>query len=75
MRAMLLERPAPVKNVGDRVGIPWLHTADGTCTYCRRDEESLCGAARACGVSLRRGRCGRRSGSTTSRPRTARCRT
>jgi propanol-preferring alcohol dehydrogenase len=27
---------------GDRVGIPWLHSTDGTCFYCRRDLENLC---------------------------------
>jgi propanol-preferring alcohol dehydrogenase len=27
---------------GDRVGIPWLAWADGTCRYCRSDRENLC---------------------------------
>jgi propanol-preferring alcohol dehydrogenase len=27
-----------------RVGIAWLHQADGTCPYCRRGEENLCDA-------------------------------
>ena len=27
---------------GDRVGVCWLHWADGTCAYCRRDQENLC---------------------------------
>jgi len=27
---------------GDRVGVCWLHWADGTCAYCRRGEENLC---------------------------------
>jgi alcohol dehydrogenase, propanol-preferring len=27
---------------GARVGIAWLHKTDGTCGYCRRDEENLC---------------------------------
>src|SRR6266542_6186238 len=26
---------------GDRVGIPWLHSADGTCSYCVSGTESL----------------------------------
>ena len=26
----------------DRVGVPWLHRTDGTCTYCRRGLENLC---------------------------------
>jgi len=28
--------------VGDRVGVPWLGSTDGTCFYCRRGEENLC---------------------------------
>lgn len=28
--------------VGTRVGIPWLHQADGTCEYCRAGMENLC---------------------------------
>jgi len=27
---------------GDRVGIPWLHSIDGTCEFCRRGLENLC---------------------------------
>ncbi len=27
---------------GDRVGIPWLHSTDGTCLYCRHGQENLC---------------------------------
>jgi propanol-preferring alcohol dehydrogenase len=29
---------------GDRVGVPWLGRACGTCPYCRRGEENLCDA-------------------------------
>jgi propanol-preferring alcohol dehydrogenase len=28
--------------VGERVGIPWLHWADGTCSFCRKGQENLC---------------------------------
>ncbi len=28
--------------VGDRVGIPWLHQTDGVCPYCRAGKENLC---------------------------------
>src|SRR5215212_1302419 len=28
--------------VGDRVGVPWLNWADGTCEYCAADQENLC---------------------------------
>ena len=34
---------------GDRVGIPWLHSTDGTCDYCRRGLENLCPNARFTG--------------------------
>jgi len=27
---------------GDRVGVPWLYWTDGTCDYCRKDQENLC---------------------------------
>ncbi len=27
---------------GDRVGVPWLGSVDGTCKYCRRGQENLC---------------------------------
>ena len=29
-------------DVGDRVGVPWLHHTDGDCQFCRRGEENLC---------------------------------
>jgi propanol-preferring alcohol dehydrogenase len=28
--------------IGDRVGIPWLHSTDQTCEYCRSGRENLC---------------------------------
>ena len=28
--------------LGDRVGVPWLHHTDGTCKYCRAGHENLC---------------------------------
>jgi propanol-preferring alcohol dehydrogenase len=28
--------------VGDRIGVPWLASTDGTCAYCRRGDENLC---------------------------------
>src|SRR5919108_817805 len=31
--------------VGDRVGIPWVGWADGTCRYCRSGRENLCDRA------------------------------
>jgi len=29
-------------NLGDRVGVAWLHHTDGTCHYCRTGAENLC---------------------------------
>jgi alcohol dehydrogenase, propanol-preferring len=34
---------------GDRVGIPWLHSTDGTCDYCCRGLENLCDNGRFTG--------------------------
>lgn len=34
---------------GDRVGIPWLHSTDGTCPYCAKGLENLCENARFTG--------------------------
>jgi propanol-preferring alcohol dehydrogenase len=28
--------------IGDRVGVPWLASTDGTCRYCLRGQENLC---------------------------------
>jgi propanol-preferring alcohol dehydrogenase len=38
--------------VGDRVGVPWLGSTDGTCFYCRRGEENLCDNPRFTGYQL-----------------------
>jgi propanol-preferring alcohol dehydrogenase len=38
--------------VGDRVGVPWLGSTDGTCFYCRRGEENLCDDQRFTGYQL-----------------------
>lgn len=35
--------------VGDRVGVPWLNSTDGTCDFCRRGQENLCENARFTG--------------------------
>jgi alcohol dehydrogenase, propanol-preferring len=35
--------------VGDRLGIAWLRSTDGTCGYCRRGAENLCPASRYTG--------------------------
>jgi propanol-preferring alcohol dehydrogenase len=39
-------------DVGDRVGIAWLHRTDGTCPFCRRGEENLCEHAQFTGWTV-----------------------
>ncbi len=34
---------------GDRVGIAWIHSACGTCKFCRQDNENLCDHFKATG--------------------------
>lgn len=38
--------------IGDRVGIPWLGYACGTCTFCRAGQENLCANARFTGYHV-----------------------
>jgi propanol-preferring alcohol dehydrogenase len=38
--------------VGNRVGVPWLGSTDGTCRYCRSGRENLCDNARFTGYQL-----------------------
>src|ERR1700745_1260618 len=40
---------------GDRVGIPWLYSTDGTCPYCLRHSENLCAQARFTGYHVNGG--------------------
>lgn len=35
---------------GDRVGVPWLYSTCGRCSYCRGGEENLCDHARFTGL-------------------------
>ena len=37
---------------GDRVGVPWLGWADGSCRYCRSGRENLCEHARFTGYDI-----------------------
>ena len=37
---------------GDRVGVPWLHSACGTYSYCRTGWETLCGSQQNSGYSV-----------------------
>jgi alcohol dehydrogenase, propanol-preferring len=36
--------------VGERVGVPWLNSTDGSCEYCARGQENLCEGARFTGL-------------------------
>ncbi len=38
--------------LGMRVGVPWLGYTDGTCFYCRHDEENLCDHPRFTGYQV-----------------------
>jgi propanol-preferring alcohol dehydrogenase len=38
--------------IGERVGVPWLGRADGTCPYCRRGMENLCDNALFTGYTI-----------------------
>ena len=38
--------------VGERVGVPWLASTDGTCSFCRRGAENLCLAPRFTGWDI-----------------------
>jgi propanol-preferring alcohol dehydrogenase len=38
--------------IGDRVGVPWLASTDGTCRYCRSGRENLCEHARFTGYDV-----------------------
>jgi propanol-preferring alcohol dehydrogenase len=38
--------------IGERVGVPWLGSTDGTCRACQRGQENLCDHARFTGYHL-----------------------
>ncbi len=38
--------------VGQRVGVPWMHTTCGVCEFCRRGAENLCEQARFTGLHV-----------------------
>lgn len=40
---------------GDRVGVPWLHTACGHCRFCRSGWETLCASQQNTGYSVNGG--------------------
>ncbi len=49
-----LDLPAgrPALAVGQRIGVPWLHSACGQCDFCLRGQENLCPGARFTGFHI-----------------------
>jgi propanol-preferring alcohol dehydrogenase len=45
----------PIFKIGQRVGIPWLHSACGACEFCMRGEENLCVSAQFTGFHVHGG--------------------
>jgi len=41
--------------VGERVGVPWLHSTDGSCEFCARGQENLCAGAQFTGLHVNGG--------------------
>jgi propanol-preferring alcohol dehydrogenase len=39
-------------NLGQRIGVPWLGSTDGTCRYCLRGQENLCDHPEFTGYTL-----------------------
>ena len=50
----VVERGSAVRdlNIGDRVGIPWIHWTCGKCDYCREGNENLCISQKITGVTV-----------------------
>jgi propanol-preferring alcohol dehydrogenase len=43
---------AAMEAIGTRVGVPWMGSTCGTCSYCRRGTENLCDSAKFTGYTL-----------------------
>jgi alcohol dehydrogenase, propanol-preferring len=50
----IVEKGAAVRDlqVGDRVGVPWLHWSCGDCEFCREGRENLCARQKITGVTV-----------------------
>ncbi|HXN99842.1 MAG TPA: alcohol dehydrogenase catalytic domain-containing protein [Candidatus Acidoferrales bacterium] len=50
----VVEKGAAVRNlqIGDRVGVPWLHWSCGECEFCREGNENLCAKQKITGVTV-----------------------
>lgn len=47
-----LQEGVPALKLGQRVGVPWLHSACGECEFCLRGEENLCASAQFTGFHV-----------------------
>ncbi len=50
-----LGRDVKGRKIGQRVGVPWLYSACGTCEFCQRGEENLCPNAKFTGFHVNGG--------------------
>jgi alcohol dehydrogenase, propanol-preferring len=50
----VVEKGAAVRDlqVGDRVGVPWIHWTCGECEFCREGNENLCAGQKITGVTV-----------------------
>jgi alcohol dehydrogenase, propanol-preferring len=50
----VVEKSAAVRDlqVGDRVGVPWIHWTCGECEFCREGNENLCTGQKITGVTV-----------------------
>jgi alcohol dehydrogenase, propanol-preferring len=50
----VVEKGAAVRDlqIGDRVGVPWLHWSCGECEFCREGNENLCARQKITGVTV-----------------------
>ena len=50
----VVEKGASVQQLelGDRVGVPWVHWTCGECEFCREDKENLCRKQQITGVTV-----------------------
>jgi propanol-preferring alcohol dehydrogenase len=50
----VIEKGGDVQNlqIGDRVGVPWVHWTCGECEFCREGNENLCSKQKITGVTV-----------------------
>jgi alcohol dehydrogenase, propanol-preferring len=50
----IVEKGSAVRDleVGDRVGVPWIHWSCGECEFCREGNENLCARQKITGVTV-----------------------